>query len=279
MTFPLGSQDYHRPLTSLQRLRSKLACDRCRERKLKCDDQTPCAPCQARSLECVVTHAKARREGESSKLAILGPTASLVSSDEPANSVVHTTDDGSTMDLEPSMDIATLGYATISDPLRHAAASFAQELLPQLGTQSLQALPPISAWEVELSVDIVPPLESAIPSIEQPDTHILAECSARSYFEPESDLMETFFTQLPEPVSKQALCDHSIDSPGFRKLASQLRQRDLAFVATKRSSRGHASCNWHDERAFSDKVWCSISSRERFTTYVVLCATSTTSVR
>ena len=33
--------------------RSARACDRCKERKLKCDDENPCTPCRQKQLNCV----------------------------------------------------------------------------------------------------------------------------------------------------------------------------------------------------------------------------------
>jgi hypothetical protein len=46
--------------------RSKLACDNCRSRKLKCDNHVPCHSCQKRSVTCMVTTTRTRWGGRSS---------------------------------------------------------------------------------------------------------------------------------------------------------------------------------------------------------------------
>ena len=47
----LGSK---RPKLTLHE-RSKLACDQCRKKKLKCSDQRPCDPCRTKQLPCTVS--------------------------------------------------------------------------------------------------------------------------------------------------------------------------------------------------------------------------------
>lgn len=47
----LDGQMIKKPRTA-ERERIKLACDQCRKRKLKCDDQRPCAACRTRDLPC-----------------------------------------------------------------------------------------------------------------------------------------------------------------------------------------------------------------------------------
>lgn len=49
-------------LKSLRLERSKIACDQCRKRKLKCDDQLPCQSCVTKKLSCTVS-ADSKRPG------------------------------------------------------------------------------------------------------------------------------------------------------------------------------------------------------------------------
>ena len=119
------------------------------------------------------------------------------------------------MDLASSTEVATAEYAVVSGPHSGAVASFPTAFLPPLVAQSTHALPPVMPWEVELSGETVPPLLSPAPSSRQPAIHVLPEPSAWSYLEPETDLMETFFTQLPEPVSTNRFSGPSIDALGL----------------------------------------------------------------
>lgn len=59
-------------LRSVPLERSKIACDQCRKRKLKCDDQLPCQSCVTKKLPCTVS-ANSKRPGRPRAQAVPSP--------------------------------------------------------------------------------------------------------------------------------------------------------------------------------------------------------------
>lgn len=70
-----GQQGSEEPISVRHHSRSRLACDSCRRKKLKCDNTTPCRTCQVRKIPCI-TSSGSRRPGRPRHDEITSPVTS-----------------------------------------------------------------------------------------------------------------------------------------------------------------------------------------------------------
>jgi len=109
--------------------RSKLACNECRRKKLKCDNSHPCATCRARSLPCTVSSASRPpgrpRNGETDlsrqsflrdnppEMSQLGQSAVMMAQD--AFEPQHTSNSGTHLDTSPSNPVLLVNSISAAD--------------------------------------------------------------------------------------------------------------------------------------------------------------------
>lgn len=134
--------------------RSRMACDQCRKRKLKCDDQRPCETCRTRDLPCTISSTRKgpgrpRTHGDRGSSNAISPWQTLEDSPQPASTTLLGTTSSAS---HPASTVLDVGNASPGTPeLNRMACNLSPAITPaprfDVQTVSDAAAFPLSAFE------------------------------------------------------------------------------------------------------------------------------------